>query len=80
MRGAIFERFTRLDEGRSQSAGGSGLGLAIVAELARSYGGSVSVEAAEPRGARFVLNLPASGTHRDAATLAGSEGKAYSTA
>jgi signal transduction histidine kinase len=78
MRDAIFERFARLDEDRSQSTGGSGLGLAIVAELARSYGGSVWVEDAAPHGARFVLRMPASGHQHDAATPTDSSRKPYS--
>ncbi len=42
-RGRVFERFTRLDDGRARDAGGAGLGLAIVRELVRRHGGSVSL-------------------------------------
>jgi signal transduction histidine kinase len=54
----IFERFTRLDDGRSRDRGGSGLGLAIVRGLVDLHGGEVHVEDAAP-GARFVVLLPA---------------------
>ncbi len=54
----VFERFTRLDDARSRSAGGTGLGLAIVRELVRSAGGSVHLEEAGP-GLRAVVTLPA---------------------
>ena len=78
MRGAVFERFTRLDEDRSQRTGGSGLGLAIVAELARCYGGTVWVEDVTPQGARFVLNLPPSGNREDVAAVMGTTRKDHS--
>lgn len=55
----IFERFVRLDEARERDRGGAGLGLAVVASVARSCGGSVTVEDSELGGARFVLTLPA---------------------
>jgi two-component system phosphate regulon sensor histidine kinase PhoR len=55
----VFERFFRLDAGRTRERGGTGLGLAIVRDLARSMGGRVRVEAATPRGARFVVTLRA---------------------
>ena len=50
----VFERFARLDEGRTRDAGGAGLGLAIVRELVQAHGGSVTVGG----GARFVVTLP----------------------
>ena len=59
-RAAIFERFYRSDPDRSRADGGAGLGLAIVSELTAKYGGTVHVEGAQPRGARFVVRLPAS--------------------
>jgi signal transduction histidine kinase len=58
-RDRIFERFVRLDEGRSRDRGGSGLGLAICAEIADAHGGSVTVGDAPGGGARFELRLPA---------------------
>ncbi|MCJ7671791.1 MAG: HAMP domain-containing histidine kinase, partial [Acidimicrobiia bacterium] len=55
----VFERFTRLDEGRSRDAGGFGLGLAMVQTIVERHGGSVSVGDAALGGARFVVRLPA---------------------
>ena len=52
----VFERFARLDEGRTRGAGGAGLGLAIVRELVQAHGGSVTVGGGA--GARFVVTLP----------------------
>jgi signal transduction histidine kinase len=53
----VFERFTRLADGRRRDAGGSGLGLAISRDIAHAHRGSLRIEDS-PRGARFVLRLP----------------------
>ncbi|MGO2690353.1 ATP-binding protein [Corynebacterium variabile] len=59
----IFDRFTRLDEGRARDVGGSGLGLAIVCDVVEAHGGTVSVTAGDGRGegagAAFTVDLPA---------------------
>jgi signal transduction histidine kinase len=57
----VFERFTRLDEGRHQDAGGTGLGLAVSRDIATAHGGSLVLAEREDGlpGARFVLRLPA---------------------
>jgi two-component system, OmpR family, sensor kinase len=52
----VFERFVR---GGGERAGSAGLGLAIVQAVAHSHGGSVSLDSANGRGARFVVRLPA---------------------
>jgi signal transduction histidine kinase len=53
----VFERFTRLDDGRLRDSGGSGLGLAISRDIANAHNGTLRIEDS-PRGARFVLRLP----------------------
>jgi signal transduction histidine kinase len=62
----VFDRFTRLDDGRARDAGGSGLGLAIVRELVRRHGGSVLLEDAAP-GVRAEVRLPRAATEADLA-------------
>lgn len=56
----IFSRFSRIDAGRSRSAGGFGLGLAIVKAIAEAHHGSVRVKSTVGRGSVFELHLPAS--------------------
>jgi signal transduction histidine kinase len=53
----VFERFTRLDEGRARDSGGSGLGLAIARELVRRSGGDVLLDGSASGGlaARIVV-------------------------
>jgi two-component system OmpR family sensor kinase len=52
----VFDRFTR--SAVPEEDEGFGLGLSIVRAIAVAHGGTVHVEDAEPRGARFVLTLP----------------------
>ena len=54
----VFERFTRLDEGRTRDQGGAGLGLAVVRAVAHRHGGEVHVEAAPSGGARLTVTVP----------------------
>jgi signal transduction histidine kinase len=55
----LFERFSRSDDTRRSGAPGAGLGLSIACAYARTLGGRLEYEAAEPTGARFILSLPA---------------------
>jgi len=56
----LFERFYRVDKGRSRQEGGTGLGLAIVKHIAQAHGGSVSVKSAFGEGSTFSILLPVS--------------------
>lgn len=55
----LFERFYRVDAGRSRDLGGTGLGLAIVKHLAESMGGKVRVASELGKGTTFTVVLPA---------------------
>lgn len=57
--GRIFERFYRVDAGRSRAVGGTGLGLSIVRHLVDALGGTVDLRANVPSGCVFRLDLPA---------------------
>ncbi|TNE45175.1 MAG: HAMP domain-containing histidine kinase [Deltaproteobacteria bacterium] len=57
-RSRIFERFYRVDKGRSRHMGGTGLGLAIVRHLTESMGGSVGLDPAKPTGSIFWFTVP----------------------
>lgn len=54
----LFERFYRVDKGRSRELGGTGLGLALVKHIAIVHGGQVSVESEIGVGSTFRLTLP----------------------
>ena len=54
----IFERFYRVDPGRSRALGGTGLGLAIVKHWMQALGGQVGVESQPGHGSCFWLELP----------------------
>ena len=55
----IFERFYRVDPGRSRARGGSGLGLAIVAQHVAAAGGTIEVTSAPGAGTTFTVTLDA---------------------
>jgi signal transduction histidine kinase len=66
----VFQRFTRLDDGRARDAGGAGLGLAIVRELVDRHRGQVTLGDAEP-GLRVELRFPAAPAGVDAPVASG---------
>jgi signal transduction histidine kinase len=54
----VFDRFVRLDAGRSRSSGGAGLGLAIVREIVAAHHGRVAITDRPGGGARVTVQLP----------------------
>ncbi len=57
--GRLFERFYRVDPGRSRDMGGTGLGLSIVRHLVESMGGRIGVDSVMGEGTTFWILLPA---------------------
>jgi len=57
-RARIFERFYRVDRGRSREQGGTGLGLAIAKHLVQASGGEIWVESTPGEGSTFSFTLP----------------------
>jgi two-component system sensor histidine kinase SenX3 len=54
----VFERFYRVDQGRSRTTGGTGLGLSIVRHVAANHQARIEVESREGEGSTFRLILP----------------------
>ena len=54
----LFERFYRVDKGRSREAGGTGLGLAIVKHIVLNHGGEAGVTSELGHGSTFWFRLP----------------------
>ena len=54
----IFERFYRVDKGRSKLQGGNGLGLAIVKHIVTNYKGTIRLESEVNKGTTIEIVLP----------------------
>jgi two-component system phosphate regulon sensor histidine kinase PhoR len=54
----LFERFYRVDKGRSRDQGGTGLGLAIVKHILEAHGQNINVRSSEGVGSTFSFALP----------------------
>jgi two-component system phosphate regulon sensor histidine kinase PhoR len=61
----IFERFYRVDSGRSRDVGGTGLGLALVKHLCLAMHAEVVFNSAPGHGSTFTLRLPTREPQRD---------------
>ena len=55
---AIFDRFYRVDPGRSRGTGGAGLGLSIARWVVEAHGGSIAAASEPGRGTEFTVLLP----------------------
>ncbi len=60
-RDLVFDRFYRVDEGRSRDQGGTGLGLAIAKWAMAANGGAITVESGGGVGSVFTVSLPLKG-------------------
>jgi two-component system phosphate regulon sensor histidine kinase PhoR len=54
----IFNRFYRVDKGRSRQEGGTGLGLAIVKHIIQYHNGQITVSSVKGKGTVFHIRLP----------------------
>ena len=54
----VFERFYRVDRGRSKKVGGTGLGLSIVKHVVNYYNGTIELDSQVNVGTRFTIRLP----------------------
>jgi two-component system phosphate regulon sensor histidine kinase PhoR len=70
----LFERFYRVDQGRSRALGGTGLGLSIVKHAVQLHGGMVGVESRPGEGSTFWFDIPRGGPAGSEAGTGGADG------
>ena len=54
----LFERFYRVDKGRSRESGGTGLGLSIAKHIVQQHGGHISATSTVGQGTEMVFEIP----------------------
>ena len=57
----VFERFYRVDKGRSKATGGTGLGLAIVKHIAAKHGAQIAMESEPGMGTTITVSFERAG-------------------